>query len=77
MTGFADNDDCGDDHEGGATAMVLRMVVVDDTEGKISWMDRLFAIEDSSVTYFFSLAFCYRSGTTFFWQKLLTIQMSH
>ena len=74
MTGFADNDDCGDDREGGA--MVLR-IVVDGSEGKIIWMDRLFAIEDSSVTYFFSLAFCYRSGTTFFWQKLLTIQMSH
>ena len=74
MNGFADNDDCGDDHEGGV--MVLR-IVVDDIEGKIVWMDRLFAIEDSSVTYFFSLAFCYKSGTTFFWQKLLIIQMSH
>ena len=61
MTGFADNDDCGDDHEGGmmvATAMVFR-IVVDDIEGQIIWMDRLFAIEDSSVTYFFSLAFSY------------------
>ena len=74
MTGFADNDDCGDDHEGGV--MVLRIVVVD-IEGQIIWMDHLFAIEDSSVTYFFSLAFCYKSGTTFFWQKLLIIQMSH
>ena len=75
MNGFADNDDCGDDHEGGA--MVLR-IVVDDSEGKIIWMDRLFAIEDSSATYFFSLAFCYKSGTTFFfWQKLLIIQMDH
>ena len=72
MTGFADNDDCAD--EGGV--MVLR-IVVDDIEGKIIWMDHLFAIEDSSVTYFFSLAFCYKSGTTFFWQKLLIIQMSH
>ena len=54
MTGFADNDDCGDDHEGGAmvaTAMVFR-IVVDDIEGQIIWMD-------SSVTYFFSLAFSY------------------
>ena len=61
MTGFADNDDCGDDHEGGAmvaTAMVFR-IVVDDIEGQIIWIDRLFAIEDSSVTYFFSLAFSY------------------
>ena len=61
MNGFADNDDCGDDHEGGAmvaTAMVFR-IVVDDIEGQIIWMDRLFAIEDSSVTYFFSLAFSY------------------
>ena len=74
MTGFADNDDCGDDHEG--KAMVLR-IVVDDIEGQIIWMDHLFAIEDSSVTYLFSLAFCYKSGTTFFWQKLLIIQMSH
>ena len=49
MTGFADNDDCGDDHEGGV--MVLRIVVVD-IEGQIIWMDHLFAIEDSSVTYF-------------------------
>ena len=54
MNGFADNDDCGDDHEGGAivvAAKVLR-IVVDDSEGKIIWMDRLFAIEDSSVTHF-------------------------
>ena len=56
MNGFADNDDCGDDHEGGV--MVLRIVVVD-IEGQIIWMDHLFAIEDSSATYFFSLAFCY------------------
>ena len=38
--------------------MVLR-IVVDGIEGKIIWMDHLFAIEDSSATYFFSLAFCY------------------